>query len=78
MAALGKSTFVPSAVADRALLAAWAGVPFVPVNYRLETNQLNALIARQPDAVVLADESTSRRAFGGTHRTALCIANYAR
>ncbi len=43
------------------LAAAWAGVPFVPVNYRLEDAQLNALIARQPGALVLADERTVGR-----------------
>jgi len=41
--------------------AAWAGVPFVPVNYRLEDHQLNALVARQPGALVLADEHTAPR-----------------
>jgi acyl-CoA synthetase (AMP-forming)/AMP-acid ligase II len=45
--------------------AAWAGVPFVPVNYRLEDSQLNALIARQPGALVLADRSTAPRIAGG-------------
>lgn len=43
------------------LAAAWAGVPFVPVNYRLEDVQLNALIARQPNALVLADDRTVAR-----------------
>ncbi len=43
------------------LAAAWAGVPFVPVNYRLEDAQLNGLIARQPRALVLADERTVGR-----------------
>ncbi|KPI02260.1 o-succinylbenzoate--CoA ligase [Actinobacteria bacterium OK006] len=33
--------------------AALAGVPFVPVNYRLGEQQLNALLARHPGAVVL-------------------------
>ena len=41
--------------------AAWAGIPFVPVNYRLEDHQLNALVARQPGALVLADEHTAPR-----------------
>jgi acyl-CoA synthetase (AMP-forming)/AMP-acid ligase II len=41
--------------------AAWAGVPFVPVNYRLEDHHLNALVARQPGALVLADEHTAPR-----------------
>ncbi len=44
--------------------AAWAGIPFVPVNYRLEDHHLNALIARQPGALVLADASTAPRLSG--------------
>jgi acyl-CoA synthetase (AMP-forming)/AMP-acid ligase II len=44
--------------------AAWAGVPFVPVNYRLEDHHLNALIARQPGAFVLADSTTAPRLSG--------------
>jgi len=48
------------------LSAAWAGVPFVPVNYRLEDQQLAALIARQPGAVVLADAPTAARLDGAT------------
>ncbi len=43
------------------LAAACAGVPFVPVNYRLEDLQLNSLIARQPRALVLADDRTVAR-----------------
>lgn len=41
--------------------AAWAGVPFVPVNYRLDDARLGALIDRQPGARLLADESTTAR-----------------
>ncbi len=41
--------------------AAWAGVPFIPVNYRLEDHHLNSLIARQPGALVLADAATAPR-----------------
>jgi acyl-CoA synthetase (AMP-forming)/AMP-acid ligase II len=41
--------------------AAWAGVPFVPVNYRVEDHHLDALIARQPDPFVLADAHTAPR-----------------
>ena len=41
--------------------AAWAGIPFVPVNYRLESHHLNSLVARQPDALVLADPTTAPR-----------------
>ena len=44
--------------------AAWAGVPFVPVNYRLEGKHLTSLIARQPGALVLADAATAARIGG--------------
>jgi len=44
--------------------AAWAGVPFVPVNYRLDDAQLNALVERQPGALVLADAATAPRVTG--------------
>src|SRR5262245_58880458 len=44
--------------------AAWAGIPFVPVNYRLEDQQLKDLVARQPGAMVLADEATAPRIAG--------------
>ena len=44
--------------------AAWAGIPFVPVNYRLEDDQLNALVARQVGALVLADAATALRVTG--------------
>ena len=44
--------------------AAWAGIPFVPVNYRLEDHQLNSLIGRQTGALVLSDEATARRITG--------------
>jgi acyl-CoA synthetase (AMP-forming)/AMP-acid ligase II len=39
------------------LAAASAGVPFAPINYRLDDWALNALVARQPGALVLADAS---------------------
>lgn len=41
--------------------AALAGVPFVPINYRLEDTQLNDLVAQQVDALVLADADTAPR-----------------
>lgn len=44
--------------------AAWAGMPFVPVNYRLDDAQLNALVGRHPDALVLADTQTASRVVG--------------
>ncbi len=45
--------------------AAWAGIPFVPVNYRLEDGQLNNLVGRRPDALVLADAATAPRVATG-------------
>ncbi|MEV2218410.1 fatty acid--CoA ligase family protein [Nocardia vinacea] len=47
------------------LAAACAGVPFVPVNYRLDDTQLNSLIERQPEALVLADAATAPRVTAG-------------
>ena len=44
--------------------AAWAGVPFVPVNYRLQDDQLHSLVARQEGALVLADPATAPRLGG--------------
>ncbi len=41
--------------------AAWAGVPFVPINYRLEDRQLRSLIERYPNSLVLTDLSTAAR-----------------
>lgn len=46
------------------LSAAWAGVPFVPLNYRLEDTQLRTLVDRQPQPLVLADASTGSRLGG--------------
>lgn len=48
-----------------ALAASWAGVPYVPVNYRLDDERLNQLVERQPDAIVLADERTLPRIRAG-------------
>ena len=44
--------------------AAWAGVPFVPVNYRLEDRQLRLLIDRYPNSLVLTDPLTANRLIG--------------
>lgn len=41
--------------------AAVAGVPYVPINYRLDDVQLAELIARYPGALLLADASTAAR-----------------
>jgi acyl-CoA synthetase (AMP-forming)/AMP-acid ligase II len=35
--------------------AAWAGVPFLPLNYRLGAEQLRDLLARHDDVLVIAD-----------------------
>lgn len=44
--------------------AAGAGVPFVPVNYRLADDRLRALIERQVPALVIADAGTEHRVEG--------------
>src|SRR5437870_2966604 len=36
--------------------SAWRGVPFLPLNYRLGAEQLRKLLARHPNAVVIADD----------------------
>lgn len=45
--------------------AAWAGIPFVPVNYRLDDRHLNTLIERQIAPLVLADADTAPRITTG-------------
>jgi acyl-CoA synthetase (AMP-forming)/AMP-acid ligase II len=40
--------------------AAYAGVPLVPVNYRLGAEQLSDLLARHPRALVIDDHGTGR------------------
>lgn len=41
--------------------AASVGLPFVPINYRLEDHHLDALVARQDEPLVLADASSAAR-----------------
>ncbi|HEY0453114.1 fatty acid--CoA ligase family protein [Actinophytocola sp.] len=48
---LGGGSAFPAAL----FAAAWAGIPFVPLNYRLGTDQLTGLLDRHPGAAVLAD-----------------------
>jgi acyl-CoA synthetase (AMP-forming)/AMP-acid ligase II len=43
------------------LASAWAGLPFVPVSYRLDDHRLDTLIESQLQPVVLADASTAPR-----------------
>ncbi len=44
--------------------AAVAGVPYVPINYRLEDAQLRDLVGAQTDALVLTDAPTAARLDG--------------
>jgi acyl-CoA synthetase (AMP-forming)/AMP-acid ligase II len=44
--------------------ASWAGVPFVPLNYRLADDRLRAMIERQSPAVLLCDAATTARFEG--------------
>lgn len=44
--------------------AARAGVPFIPVNYRLDDAQLIELVDRYPDADVFTDEASASRVGG--------------
>lgn len=41
--------------------AAAAGVPFVPLNYRLDDERLAAIVARVPDAFLVADDAMVER-----------------
>jgi acyl-CoA synthetase (AMP-forming)/AMP-acid ligase II len=41
--------------------ASWAGVPFVPLNYRLADDRLRTMIERQAPAVLLCDATTTSR-----------------
>ena len=41
--------------------AGWAGVPYVPVNYRLSDKELRSLAERVAPALAIADESNARR-----------------
>jgi len=44
--------------------AAWAGVPFVPLNYRLADERLRSVVARQAPALLLCGEGTEHRFEG--------------
>ncbi len=44
--------------------AAWAGLPFVPLNYRLADDRLRLILARQAPAIVLCDPGTEHRLAG--------------
>ena len=44
--------------------SAWAGTPFVPMNYRLADDRLRVLVAQQKPAVVLCEAGTESRFAG--------------
>ena len=44
--------------------SAAAGVPFIPLNYRLSDDQLGALLAKHPDPLVITDDSQRLIALG--------------
>jgi acyl-CoA synthetase (AMP-forming)/AMP-acid ligase II len=44
--------------------SSWAGVPFVPVNYRLADEPLRALIAKQAPCLVICEPGTENRVSG--------------
>lgn len=44
--------------------SAWAGTPFVPVNYRLADDRLRSIISQQTPAVVLCEPGTEHRFAG--------------
>ena len=55
----------PGAVLPVALFgAAWAGVPYVPINYRLADDDLRRLAERAAPAVAVVDESGAQRLAG--------------
>lgn len=43
---------------------AWAGVPFLPLNYRLSDEQLHRLLANHEDVLVIADDQAAPRLRG--------------
>jgi len=55
--------------------AAWAGVPFLPLNYRLGAEPLGALLAGHDNVLVIADDD-ARRALLGRDATVLSVAEW--
>jgi acyl-CoA synthetase (AMP-forming)/AMP-acid ligase II len=56
--------------------AAWAGLPFVPVNYRLADDRLRAIVERQSPAVVLCDAGTEQRCEGIDGLTVITVGDF--
>lgn len=44
--------------------SAWAGVPFLPLNYRLSDEQLHRLLANHEDVLIVADDQAAPRLRG--------------
>lgn len=57
--------------------AAWAGLPFVPLNYRLAPDQLRSLAGRIAPALVLADDDPARIVDGVDGVQTISLANFA-
>lgn len=57
--------------------AAWSGLPFVPVNYRLADDRLRAVVAGQAPAVVLCDDACSERFAGIDGAPAVTVSDLA-
>ena len=55
--------------------SAWAGVPFIPLNYRLGAEQLRALLGAHDDVLVVADESAVA-SLEGAAATVLTVAQW--
>ncbi len=56
--------------------SAWAGVPFVPLNYRLADDRLRALVERHAPCVLIADPGTEHRFDGLEGVTVLTVPTF--
>ena len=56
--------------------AAWAGLPFVPVNYRLPDEELHSLLDRVAPAVAVVEPSAASRADGREEITVLLRSDF--
>lgn len=57
--------------------AAAAGMPFVPVNYRLADDRLRTIVARQAPALLIADGGTEQRFAGLDGVSVVTVAQFA-
>jgi acyl-CoA synthetase (AMP-forming)/AMP-acid ligase II len=55
--------------------SAWAGVPFLPLSFRLGAEQLSSLLARHDDVLVVAD-ADAMPLVAGTGATVLTVADW--